>query len=85
MALRLSRLLRQPRWVDSACHECRYFSTSSAILSGHNKWSTIKHDKAKNDKAKSRERQIMGKEIASATQSTYDHPIVHISNSNTLF
>lgn len=68
MALRLSRLLRQPRWVDSACHECRYFSTSSAILSGHNKWSTIKHDKARNDKAKSRERQIVGKEIASATQ-----------------
>ncbi|KAJ5822736.1 hypothetical protein N7447_005076 [Penicillium robsamsonii] len=67
MALRLSRLLRQPR-VDSACYECRYFSASSAILSGHNKWSTIKHDKAKNDKAKSRERQIVAKEIASATQ-----------------
>ncbi|KAJ5783868.1 uncharacterized protein N7518_009545 [Penicillium psychrosexuale] len=68
MALRLSRLLQQSRWVDSACHECRYFSTSSAILSGHNKWSTIKHDKARNDKAKSRERQIVGKEIANATQ-----------------
>ncbi|CEP64135.1 post-initiation translation factor DPC29 LALA0_S10e03246g [Lachancea lanzarotensis] len=25
------------------------FSTFSAVLSGHNKWSTIKHDKAKND------------------------------------
>ncbi|KAJ5519224.1 Transcriptional regulator TACO1-like domain 2 [Penicillium expansum] len=68
MALRVSRLLQQPRWIDSACHECRSFSTSSAILSGHNKWSTIKHDKARNDKAKSRERQIVGKEIASATQ-----------------
>ncbi|KAJ5173789.1 uncharacterized protein N7500_001720 [Penicillium coprophilum] len=67
MALRLSRLLRQPR-VDSACHECRHFSTSSATLSGHNKWSTIKHDKARNDKAKSKERQIVAKEIANATQ-----------------
>ncbi|OQE34777.1 hypothetical protein PENCOP_c015G01004 [Penicillium coprophilum] len=67
MALRLSRLLRQPR-LDSVYHECRHFSTSSAIFSGHNKWSTIKHDKARNDKAKSKERQIVAKEIANATQ-----------------
>ena len=78
MALRLSRLLQQSRWVDSACHECRHFSTSSAILSGHNKWSTIKHDKARNDKAKSRERQVVGKEIANATQSTYSHSTVYL-------
>jgi len=27
----------------------RLFSTTSISLSGHSKWSTIKHDKAKND------------------------------------
>jgi hypothetical protein len=69
MALSLSRLLRQTRWADSITHGGRYFSASSAVFSGHNKWSTIKHDKARNDKAKSRERQMVSKEIASATQS----------------
>ncbi|OJJ43821.1 hypothetical protein ASPZODRAFT_875109 [Penicilliopsis zonata CBS 506.65] len=42
--------------------------SSSVLLSGHSKWSTIKHDKAKNDKAKSKERQLLSKEIASVTQ-----------------
>ncbi|KAJ5139340.1 uncharacterized protein N7515_004188 [Penicillium bovifimosum] len=68
MALSLSRLLRQTRWADSVTHGGRHFSAASAAFSGHNKWSTIKHDKAKNDKAKSRERQMVSKEIASATQ-----------------
>lgn len=31
---------------------CRPFSISHVSLSGHNKWSTIKHDKAKNDALK---------------------------------
>ncbi|KAK9477750.1 transcriptional regulator TACO1-like protein [Lipomyces japonicus] len=31
------------------CHGRRTFSFTSAMLSGHNKWSTIKHDKAIND------------------------------------
>lgn len=30
------------------------FSSSACLLSGHNKWSTIKHDKAKNDAARNK-------------------------------
>ncbi|KAJ5980114.1 Transcriptional regulator TACO1-like domain 2 [Penicillium waksmanii] len=67
MALQISRLLRFPRGA-AVCNACRGFGTSSALFSGHNKWSTIKHDKARNDKAKSKERQMVGKEISSATQ-----------------
>jgi transcriptional/translational regulatory protein YebC/TACO1 len=44
------------------------------LFAGHNRWSQIKHDKAKNDKAKSRERQAIAKEISSATQSAYLTP-----------
>ncbi|GLA19936.1 hypothetical protein AnigIFM62618_008061 [Aspergillus niger] len=47
---------------------CRTLTTSAPWLAGHNRWSQIKHDKAKNDKAKSKERQLIGKEISSATQ-----------------
>ena len=46
----------------------RSFSSATTFHSGHNKWSTIKHDKAKNDKAKSKERQNVSKEIRTATQ-----------------
>ncbi|KAJ5757418.1 uncharacterized protein N7511_006112 [Penicillium nucicola] len=68
MALRLSRLLRPLQQAEYTCLTCRSFSTSSNVFSGHNKWSTIKHDKARNDKAKSKERAMVGKEIANATQ-----------------
>ncbi|KAJ5203906.1 uncharacterized protein N7498_004785 [Penicillium cinerascens] len=67
MALQLHRLLRQPRGA-SVCHPRRSFNTSSPWFSGHNKWSTIKHDKAKKDKGKSKERQMVSREISSATQ-----------------
>ncbi|KAJ5166420.1 Transcriptional regulator TACO1-like domain 2 [Penicillium canariense] len=74
MALQLHRsLLHQPR-VGSIFHTCRTFSTPASLLSGHSKWATIKHDKAKNDKAKSKERQMVSKEIASATQCM--HPVI---------
>ncbi|KAL4898605.1 transcriptional regulator TACO1-like protein [Aspergillus ambiguus] len=46
----------------------RSFTTASPRCAGHNRWSQIKHHKAKNDKAKSKERQIIGKEISTATQ-----------------
>ncbi|THC98167.1 hypothetical protein EYZ11_002323 [Aspergillus tanneri] len=59
-------ILQRPRSVQ--CWFCRNLSSSSVQLAGHNRWSTIRHDKAKNDKAKGRERQIIGKEISSATQ-----------------
>ncbi|KAJ5109871.1 hypothetical protein N7532_002516 [Penicillium argentinense] len=67
MALQLGRLLRPPSGV-AGCNTSRGFMTTSGLMSGHNKWSTIKHDKAKNDKAKSKERQMVSKEISSATQ-----------------
>ncbi|KAI5290451.1 hypothetical protein KEM54_001513 [Ascosphaera aggregata] len=46
----------------------RYFGTSTPFYSGHSKWSTIKHDKAKNDKAKSRERSTISKDIIAASK-----------------
>ncbi|KAM3159870.1 putative transcriptional regulatory protein HAH1 [Lachancea thermotolerans] len=44
------RLLKPSRCPSAL----RLFSTCSARLSGHNKWSTIKHDKAKNDAEKNK-------------------------------
>ncbi|KAE8369081.1 transcriptional regulator TACO1-like protein [Aspergillus caelatus] len=61
-------LLRRCARTQSVCSFCRGFTSSSPSFAGHNRWSQIKHDKAKNDKAKSKERQIIGKEISSATQ-----------------
>ncbi|KAE8148474.1 YebC-like protein [Aspergillus avenaceus] len=61
-------LLRQYSRSRSVCYTCRGFTSSSSWFAGHNRWSQIKHGKAKNDKAKSSERQIVGKEISSATQ-----------------
>lgn len=65
------RLLQQRGRVDfqPVCDSCRGFTSYSALFSGHNRWSTIRHDKAKNDKAKSKERAMVSKEISSATQS----------------
>ncbi|KAB8075454.1 transcriptional regulator TACO1-like protein [Aspergillus leporis] len=62
------RLFQQYARTQPACAFCRGFTSSSPWFAGHNKWSSIKHDKAKNDKAKSKERQIIGKEISSAVQ-----------------
>jgi hypothetical protein len=70
MAIRLNRLLRQP--YNSRCGSS--FSTSAGLFAGHSKWSTIKHDKAKNDKAKSKERQLVSKEIRNATQCMHTLP-----------
>ncbi|CAG7918102.1 unnamed protein product [Penicillium olsonii] len=67
MALRLDRLVPRRRW-NCTLPVHRAFSSAGVNCSGHNKWSTIKHDKARNDKAKSKERAMVGKEIASATQ-----------------
>ncbi|KAL4967362.1 post-initiation translation factor DPC29 [Aspergillus stella-maris] len=63
------RLVQQrTRARQSGLELCRSFTTCPTLSSGHNKWSTIKHDKAKNDKAKSRERQMTSKEISSAVR-----------------
>ncbi|KAH8695100.1 DUF28 domain protein [Talaromyces proteolyticus] len=53
------------QWI---CDSCYMFSTSAVVASGHSRWSTIKHDKAKNDKAKSKERGLLTQEIITASQ-----------------
>ncbi|KAI5296535.1 hypothetical protein KEM52_000718 [Ascosphaera acerosa] len=45
-----------------------WFGSTVPAQSGHSKWSTIKHDKAKNDKAKSRERSLISKDIIAASK-----------------
>ncbi|KAL2828214.1 transcriptional regulator TACO1-like protein, partial [Aspergillus cavernicola] len=46
----------------------RSFTSCPSWSAGHNRWSQIKHGKAKNDMAKSKERQMVAKEISSAIQ-----------------
>lgn len=66
------RLLVRTRFSDpytcSACRRCRFLSTSASLQSGHNKWSTIKHDKGKNDAAKNKQRSIFSHEISTASK-----------------
>jgi transcriptional/translational regulatory protein YebC/TACO1 len=42
------------------------------MLSGHSKWSTIKHDKAKNDALKNKVATIHAKAIAVATKCRWE-------------
>ncbi|CRG86253.1 putative transcriptional regulatory protein ASA_2843 [Talaromyces islandicus] len=66
LASRLAFRQRVPsQWV---CDRCCTFSTSALVSSGHSRWSTIRHDKAKNDKAKSKERGLLSQEIITASQ-----------------
>jgi YebC/PmpR family DNA-binding regulatory protein len=46
----------------------RAFSTTPTLLSGHNRWSKIKHDKGKADAYKNRQRSIFAQEIATASK-----------------
>ena len=47
---------------------CRAFSATTIPLSGHNRWSKIKHDKGKADALKNRQRSIFAQEIATASK-----------------
>ncbi|KAM0711318.1 hypothetical protein Q7P35_002058 [Cladosporium inversicolor] len=47
---------------------CRAFSAATIPLSGHNRWSKIKHDKGKADAHKNRQRSIFAQEIATASK-----------------
>ncbi|PLB49421.1 DUF28 domain protein [Aspergillus steynii IBT 23096] len=60
--------LWRPLPLRGPCLPRRSLATTVPRLAGHSKWSTIKHDKAKNDKAKGNERGIVSKEISSAVQ-----------------
>ncbi|KAL1640497.1 hypothetical protein SLS58_006847 [Diplodia intermedia] len=57
----VSRALRSPSYVCGACR--RGLTTSTRLQSGHSKWATIKHDKAKNDAAKNKQRSVFSHEI----------------------
>ena len=46
----------------------RAFSATTIPLSGHNRWSKIKHDKGKADAHKNRQRSIFAQEIATASK-----------------
>ena len=47
---------------------CRTFSTTQISLSGHNRWSKIKHDKAKVDASRNRQRSHYANEITLASR-----------------
>jgi hypothetical protein len=60
------------RYLRQACHQelrltlnpnGRTFSTTAAIASGHSKWATIKHDKARADAKKNKQRSILAQQI----------------------
>ncbi|KAF2688447.1 YebC-like protein [Lentithecium fluviatile CBS 122367] len=60
---------RNPRSFRAPHHEqARSFSSTPATWSGHSKWATIKHDKGKNDAAKSKQRTILQKDISIAVR-----------------
>ncbi|KAK2747099.1 hypothetical protein FQN57_002354 [Myotisia sp. PD_48] len=61
----LSHSRPRERWT---CIQCRFIANSATLQSGHNRWSTIRHDKGKNDAAKSKERQIISHNIVQASK-----------------
>jgi YebC/PmpR family DNA-binding regulatory protein len=65
----LSRLIQQQYYIPVwRCHACRTFSNISTVYSGHNRWSKIKHDKAKADASRNRQRSLFAKEIETASR-----------------
>ncbi|KAH7411562.1 transcriptional regulator-domain-containing protein [Phaeosphaeria sp. MPI-PUGE-AT-0046c] len=46
----------------------RYMSSTPNLLSGHSKWASIKHDKAKNDAGKSKQRSLLTRDITVAVK-----------------
>ena len=65
----LERLLLHPHHLQFYSYNaCRTFSTARVILSGHNRWSKIKHDKVKADASKNRQRSLYANEIALASR-----------------
>jgi len=59
---------------SSILHRCahiRCLSTTAPALAGHNKWSSIKHDKAKVDQGKAKLRTLFNHEIVNASRSMF--------------
>lgn len=59
---------RRPLLSQWTCSQCRSFQSSTTLLSGHNRWSKIKHDKGKADAVKAKQRTIIAKEIINASR-----------------
>ncbi|KAI9786946.1 MAG: hypothetical protein M1839_005177 [Geoglossum umbratile] len=57
---------RQSKICGWFCGRC--LSTTSRVASGHNRWSTIKHDKGKNDSQKNKLRSVLAKELTLASK-----------------
>ncbi|MCJ1472999.1 hypothetical protein MMC13_001648, partial [Lambiella insularis] len=55
----------------------RNLSTSLALLSGHNRWSKIKHDKGKVDEVKTRQRQSLAQELTQASRASGADPALN--------
>lgn len=55
------------RFVCRRC-QARGFTSTGTFQSGHNRWSKIKHDKAKVDAGKNKQRSIFSAEIATASR-----------------
>lgn len=73
MAIQLRRL-RKSQFIDSFslwgnCH--LFFSTTSILTSGHNRWSKIKHEKGAADAKKNRVRSSIAGELTLASKCNY--------------
>ena len=68
-----SRALHGTRSI-TLCPQCRQFSRSGPLSSGHNRWSTIKHDKGKNDMFKNKQHSILSQELMQASRRMYLQP-----------
>lgn len=65
----LVRLMLSSRRNSRYQCQCRKsFSTTPTLFSGHNRWSKIKHDKAKADASRNRQRSLFANEIALASR-----------------
>lgn len=65
--IKMLRSIPRSSTTYQQCH-VRAFSATSVQLSGHNRWSKIKHDKGKADAYKNRQRSIFAQEIATASK-----------------
>lgn len=63
-----SRGLRPFTRTDYICSKCLQFSTTTAVSSGHNRWSKIKHDKGAMDAKKTKARSAVAHDIALAVK-----------------
>lgn len=55
-----------PRCLSRRAQRC--FHGSANLQSGHSRWSTIKHDKGKNDALKNKQRSVFAQEIATCSK-----------------